>query len=165
MSQVHNKLNNTHLALMHYSWAMDLDPKVFRKLMCSLCDYNHFQGANSQVKDALDPALNRVGQELGWDILLCLFLSFVFFPHGRLCCGYLTKNVQAFNRGGRQGGANGVWRRPSWRFPGDTHGGEGVLHQVFIPRGRLVRDSSRLRLRKICTALTLFQRFSPFQLP
>ena len=26
--QVHNKLNNTHLALMHYSWAMDLDPKV-----------------------------------------------------------------------------------------------------------------------------------------
>ena len=65
MSQVHNKLNNTHLALMHYSWAMDLDPKVFRKLMCSLYDYNHFQGANSQVKDALDPALNRVGQELG----------------------------------------------------------------------------------------------------
>ena len=28
MYQVHNKLNNTHLALMHYSWAMDLDPKV-----------------------------------------------------------------------------------------------------------------------------------------
>merc|ERR1719500_22842 len=49
IGKVHNKLNNTHLALMHYSWAMDLDPK----------------GANSQVKDALDPALNRVGQELG----------------------------------------------------------------------------------------------------
>ena len=28
LSQVHNKLNNTHLALMHFSWAMDLDPKV-----------------------------------------------------------------------------------------------------------------------------------------
>lgn len=26
--QVHSKLNNTHLALMHFSWAMDLDPKV-----------------------------------------------------------------------------------------------------------------------------------------
>merc|ERR1712083_1055249 len=52
IGKVHNKLNNTHLALMHYSWAMDLDPK----------------GANSQVKDALDPALNRVGQELGLSI-------------------------------------------------------------------------------------------------
>lgn len=44
---MHNKLNNTHLALMHFSWAMDLDPK----------------GANSQIKDALDPALNRAAQE------------------------------------------------------------------------------------------------------
>jgi len=52
IGKVHNKLNNTHLALMHYSWAMDLDPK----------------GANSQVKDALDPALNRVGQELGLSV-------------------------------------------------------------------------------------------------
>ena len=32
---------------MHFSWAMDLDPK----------------GANSQIKDALDPTLNRAGQE------------------------------------------------------------------------------------------------------
>jgi hypothetical protein len=33
---------------MHFSWAMDLDPK----------------GANSQIKDALDPALNRAaGQD------------------------------------------------------------------------------------------------------
>ena len=47
-AQVHNKLGNTHLALMHFSWAMDLDPK----------------GANSQIKDALDPALNRAGQEV-----------------------------------------------------------------------------------------------------
>jgi len=47
--QVHNKLGNTHLALMHFSWAMDLDPK----------------GANSQIKDALDPALNRQSQEMG----------------------------------------------------------------------------------------------------
>ena len=45
--QVHNKLKNTHLALMHYSWAMDLDPK----------------GANSQIKDVLDPTLNRATQE------------------------------------------------------------------------------------------------------
>ena len=45
--KVHNKLGNTHLALMHFSWAMDLDPK----------------GANTQIKDALDPALNRVNQE------------------------------------------------------------------------------------------------------
>lgn len=32
---------------MHFSWAMDLDPK----------------GANSQIKDALDPTLNRAQQE------------------------------------------------------------------------------------------------------
>ena len=73
--QVHNKLNNTHLALMHYSWAMDLDPKVQHQFHVMLlhnhfywlarCHYNLAQGANSQVKDALDPALNRVGQELG----------------------------------------------------------------------------------------------------
>jgi len=47
LGKVHKKLGNTHLALMHFSWAMDLDPK----------------GANSQIKDALDPALNRTGQE------------------------------------------------------------------------------------------------------
>lgn len=49
IGKVHTKLGNTHLALMHFSWAMDLDPK----------------GANSQIKDALDPALNRQSQELG----------------------------------------------------------------------------------------------------
>ncbi len=32
---------------MHFSWAMDLDPKV----------------ANSQIKDALDPTLNRMSQD------------------------------------------------------------------------------------------------------
>lgn len=47
IGKVHNKLNNTHLALMHFSWAMDLDPKV----------------ANSQIKDALDPTLARVAHE------------------------------------------------------------------------------------------------------
>ena len=47
IGKVHSKLGNTHLALMHISWAMDLDPK----------------GANSQIKDALDPTLNRAGQE------------------------------------------------------------------------------------------------------
>merc|ERR1719318_575230 len=49
IGKVHNKLGNAHLALMHFSWAMDLDPK----------------GANSQIKDALDPALNRQSQEIG----------------------------------------------------------------------------------------------------
>ena len=47
IGKVHSKLGNTHLALMHISWAMDLDPK----------------GANSQIKDALDPTLSRAGQE------------------------------------------------------------------------------------------------------
>merc|ERR1712083_1260715 len=47
MGKVHNKLNNTHLALMHFSWAMDLDPK----------------GANSQIKDALDRSMNKAAQE------------------------------------------------------------------------------------------------------
>ena len=48
---MHNKLNNTHMALMHFSWAMDLDPK----------------GANSQIKDALDPTINNraVQEEAG----------------------------------------------------------------------------------------------------
>jgi len=49
IGKVHNQLGNTHSALMHFSWAMDLDPK----------------GANSQIKDALDPALSRAGQDLG----------------------------------------------------------------------------------------------------
>ncbi|XP_063244929.1 cell division cycle protein 27 homolog isoform X2 [Bacillus rossius redtenbacheri] len=41
--RVHKKLGNTHLALMHFSWATDLDPK----------------GANSQIKEGIDPALTR----------------------------------------------------------------------------------------------------------
>ncbi|XP_054285805.1 cell division cycle protein 27 homolog isoform X1 [Macrosteles quadrilineatus] len=41
--KVHKKLGNTHLALMHFSWATDLDPK----------------GANSQIKDAIDPSISR----------------------------------------------------------------------------------------------------------
>lgn len=43
MWQVHKKLGQTHLALMNFSWAMDLDPK----------------GANNQFKEAIDPAINR----------------------------------------------------------------------------------------------------------
>ncbi|RZF36053.1 hypothetical protein LSTR_LSTR005869 [Laodelphax striatellus] len=42
-SLVHKKLGQTHLALMHFSWATDLDPK----------------GANSQIKEAIDPAISR----------------------------------------------------------------------------------------------------------
>ncbi|XP_046659602.1 cell division cycle protein 27 homolog [Homalodisca vitripennis] len=41
--KVHKKLGNTHLALMHFSWATDLDPK----------------GANNQIKDAIDPSVSR----------------------------------------------------------------------------------------------------------
>lgn len=37
-SQVYKKLGQTHLALMNFSWAMDLDPK----------------GANNQIKEAID---------------------------------------------------------------------------------------------------------------
>lgn len=36
--KVHKKLGNTHLALMNFSWAMDLDPK----------------GANNQIKESID---------------------------------------------------------------------------------------------------------------
>lgn len=35
--QIHKKLGNTHLALMYFSWATDLDPK----------------GVNSQIKEAI----------------------------------------------------------------------------------------------------------------
>lgn len=37
-AQVYKKLGQTHLALMNFSWAMDLDPK----------------GANNQIKEAID---------------------------------------------------------------------------------------------------------------
>lgn len=37
IEQVHKKLGNTHLALMYFSWATDLDPK----------------GVNSQIKEAI----------------------------------------------------------------------------------------------------------------
>lgn len=37
LQQVHKKLGNTHLALMYFSWATDLDPK----------------GVNSQIKEAI----------------------------------------------------------------------------------------------------------------
>ncbi|KAK3082935.1 hypothetical protein FSP39_009477, partial [Pinctada imbricata] len=38
IGKVHKKLGNTHLALMNFSWAMDLDPK----------------GVNNQIKEAID---------------------------------------------------------------------------------------------------------------
>lgn len=43
IGKVHKKLGNTDLALMHFSWATDLDPK----------------GANSQIKEAFDPSIGR----------------------------------------------------------------------------------------------------------
>ena len=112
--QVHNKLNNTHLALMHYSWAMDLDPKVQHKFhimhqlsawkpsercwmlyMCVDNQYDFIQGANSQVKDALDPALNRVGQELGWDVcLVALFFTFLLHFVFVICLFWQSLNFK-----------------------------------------------------------------------
>ncbi|XP_018324094.1 cell division cycle protein 27 homolog [Agrilus planipennis] len=46
--KVHKKLGNTDLALMHFSWATDLDPK----------------GANSQIKEAFDPSFGRSTTEM-----------------------------------------------------------------------------------------------------
>ncbi|XP_064121754.1 cell division cycle protein 27 homolog [Macrobrachium nipponense] len=43
LGKVHKKLGQTHLALMNFSWALDLDPK----------------GANNPLKEAIDPAINR----------------------------------------------------------------------------------------------------------
>ncbi|CAH0548030.1 unnamed protein product [Brassicogethes aeneus] len=43
IGKVHKKLGNTDLALMHFSWATDLDPK----------------GASSQIKEAFDPSIGR----------------------------------------------------------------------------------------------------------
>ncbi|CAH1156183.1 unnamed protein product [Phaedon cochleariae] len=45
IGKVHKKLGNTDLALMHFSWATDLDPK----------------GASSQIKEAFEPAVGRGG--------------------------------------------------------------------------------------------------------
>ncbi|KAL1128844.1 hypothetical protein AAG570_013378, partial [Ranatra chinensis] len=58
--KVHKKLGNTHLALMHFSWATDLDPK----------------GATTQIKEAIDPGMSQShSDDLGIKILL--FLIFV----------------------------------------------------------------------------------------
>lgn len=48
IGKVHKKLGNTDLALMHFSWATDLDPK----------------GANSQIKGAFDPSIGRNNTEM-----------------------------------------------------------------------------------------------------
>lgn len=48
LGKVHKKLGNTDLALMHFSWATDLDPK----------------GANSQIREAFDPAIGRSVTEM-----------------------------------------------------------------------------------------------------
>lgn len=47
IGKVHKKLGNTDLALMHFSWATDLDPK----------------GASSQIKEAFDPSIGRSATE------------------------------------------------------------------------------------------------------
>ncbi|KAG5897142.1 hypothetical protein JTB14_020871 [Gonioctena quinquepunctata] len=48
IGKVHKKLGNTDLALMHFSWATDLDPK----------------GASSQIKEAFDPSIGRSTTEI-----------------------------------------------------------------------------------------------------
>lgn len=48
IGKVHKKLGNTDLALMHFSWATELDPK----------------GASSQIKEAFDPAIGRSSAEM-----------------------------------------------------------------------------------------------------
>ncbi|KAK2143694.1 hypothetical protein LSH36_819g00003 [Paralvinella palmiformis] len=47
--KVHKKLGNTHLALMNFSWAMDLDPK----------------GANNHIKEAIDKRYVTDDEETG----------------------------------------------------------------------------------------------------
>ena len=41
--QVYSKKGDTHKALLHFSWATDLDPK----------------GANNQIKESIEPVLSR----------------------------------------------------------------------------------------------------------
>lgn len=48
LGKVHKKLGNTDLALQHFSWASDLDPK----------------GASNQIKEAFDPAVGRNNSDL-----------------------------------------------------------------------------------------------------
>ncbi|XP_072378224.1 cell division cycle protein 27 homolog [Diabrotica undecimpunctata] len=48
IGKVHKKLGNTDLALMHFSWATDLDPK----------------GGSSQIKEAFDPSIGRSENEV-----------------------------------------------------------------------------------------------------
>lgn len=47
--KVHKKLGNTHLALMNFSWAMDLDPK----------------GANNQIKESIDKRFSHDEEDIG----------------------------------------------------------------------------------------------------
>lgn len=49
IGKVHKKMGNVHLALMHFSWATDLDPK----------------GANNQIKEAFDPNTSGNTEEDG----------------------------------------------------------------------------------------------------
>lgn len=47
IGKVHKKMGNVHLALMHFSWATDLDPK----------------GANNQIKEAFDPNVSGTAED------------------------------------------------------------------------------------------------------
>lgn len=56
--QVYKKLGQTHLALMNFSWAMDLDPK----------------GANNQIKEAIDK--RYLPEDEGTHCSHCLAMSY-----------------------------------------------------------------------------------------
>lgn len=45
--QIHKKMGNTHLTLMNFSWATDLDPR----------------GANNQIKGAIDKQYTNEDEE------------------------------------------------------------------------------------------------------
>lgn len=49
VGQIHKKQGDTDKALMHFSWAMDLDPK----------------GVHTQIKESIDPSLPRAADAEG----------------------------------------------------------------------------------------------------
>ena len=93
MYQVHNKLNNTHLALMHYSWAMDLDPKVHstRTFEEDLA-MNHsttFAGGQFSSEGRAGPSSEQSWSGAGvshLSCLSCIFAHLIYFLFVRICC-------------------------------------------------------------------------------
>ena len=108
---MHNKLNNTHMALMHFSWAMDLDPK----------------GANSQIKDALDPTINSRaagGQEEN-------------APGGNGGGGGAESAEPAGEAGG--GGSGGEDEAADDNEEGGNGGGGGTAGEAMVQGGEIIQ--------------------------